>query len=255
MSRRIAVSSQRAALIKFTVDGDSFPPPSTIAAQIVKNQAPEQLNQDPQNKELFGKLLQDYLQDPSSEDVNLSLSSQLIAVVCKAGLDVLFEDNPFSSHTAEPQAIDSLSVIQLTVQKTPRLLFYEEQGEIDVQNPPLLVWLFPKLLALLGLAQFKRVQESVQRLLTVCLRITTKLADAYRNALAIIGLYQACIDGTLFVVSLKTLYRSPCFRCCQGTGSIGFVCKRLEHFLGSRPSIGGNDFETMAFRQTARCAS
>ena len=76
-------------------NGNNLPPPSTIAAQIVHNRA-NVARQEPENKALFGKLLQEYLRDPIAEDSSVETYAQLIQVVAEAGLDVMLSDDPFA---------------------------------------------------------------------------------------------------------------------------------------------------------------
>jgi hypothetical protein len=211
MSRRIPGSTQRGNTSGLFANGDtSLPPPSTIAAQIVQNQAPEQGNSDPQNREIFGQLLQEYLQDAAAspatvdpEEVDLRLSAQLVTVVCKAGLDVLLEDNPFVGEVLVSQAIDSLSVVQLTVKKSPDLLFYTEKLDPGADEKPLLVWLLPKLLALVGQPKLEDVQGSLERLLSTFLRRLAEPTESWNQALRLVELYRACItDVTKAIESI-----------------------------------------------------
>ncbi|KAF2206005.1 hypothetical protein GQ43DRAFT_427658 [Delitschia confertaspora ATCC 74209] len=163
-------------------------PPSTIAAQIVNNAA----QHEPEKKVVFGQLLQEYLNDPSTDEPSSQLNAQLISVVAEAGLDSLLQDNPFALDLLIPQALDSLAVIKLTIQRNPQLL--SSLGEDPASQPPLFIWLFAKLLGLLSHPDLGPIQPQLQDLLITCLRVLYQKSDTWQNEVSLLQLYQSCVD-------------------------------------------------------------
>ena len=139
-------------------NGNHLPPPSTIAAQIVHNRS-YVARQEPENKALFGKLLQEYIRDPIIEDSSVETNAQLIQVVAEAGLDVLLSDDPFAPDALLEQARDSLLVLKLTISRKPEVLLY--QGEDEDGKPPFVLWILAKVLRLIGRQALDAIQPDL----------------------------------------------------------------------------------------------
>ncbi|KAF2431255.1 hypothetical protein EJ08DRAFT_649062 [Tothia fuscella] len=177
--------------------GDNLPPPSTIAAQIVHNRS-HVARQEPENKALFGELLQEYLKNPVIEEANVETNAQLIGVVAEAGLDVLLKDDPFAPDTLLQQATDSLLVIQLTIKRTPDVLLYGSNDESpNGEKPPLLLWLLPKILSLLGGNHMNAVQDALCTFLHLCIEILYSHSKLRNYACTLITIFQEIVDGIL----------------------------------------------------------
>lgn len=174
---------------------DNLPPPSTIAAQIVHNRS-HVARQEPENKALFGELLQEYLKNPVIEEANVETNAQLIGVVVEAGLDVLLKDDPFAPDTLLQQANDSLLVIQLTIQRTPEvLLFCINEKSSEDEKPPLLLWLLPKILSLGGRSHMNIIQDGLCGLLTLFLQILRRNSQLWRSACTIASIFEEIVEG------------------------------------------------------------
>ena len=184
---------------------DSLPPPlqglppSTIAAQIVHNAPNTATNSEPETKAVFRQLLQEYLNDPSTDESSSQLNVQLLSVVAEAGLDVLLHENPFALDLLVPQAIDSISVIKLTLQRRPQLLVSPRTEDATNAQPTMLIWLFSKLLALLGRHGPSAIQAHIQDLLSSCVRILRQSLDLWTQGSTVVQLYLSSIDGTRLV--------------------------------------------------------
>jgi serine/threonine-protein kinase ATR len=179
------------------VTSDNLLPPSTIAAQIVHNRS-HVARQEPENKALFGKLLQEYLKDPVLEEANVETNAQLIGVVAEAGLDVLLKDDPFAPDTLLQQANDSLLVIQLTIKRTPDvLLFCSSNDSAGEAKPPLILWLLPKILSLLGRSHMDHIQESLCRFLTETIGVVRGSSHLWRSSCIISKVLQEVVSGML----------------------------------------------------------
>lgn len=185
-------------------NGNHLPPPSTIAAQIVHNRS-NVARQEPENKALFGKLLQEYLRDPIIEDSNVDTNAQLIQVVAEAGLDVMLTNDPFAPDTLPQQAKDSLLVIRLTVTRKPEVLLYN--GDEVNERPPLILWLLTKILKLLGRKHLDAIHVDLSTLLSTMVTILGRHNKTLRQMHAFLGLLVQLAEGQLIKVCY-TVYSS-----------------------------------------------
>jgi serine/threonine-protein kinase ATR len=137
------------------------PPASTVAAQIVENLTQVQYPAKQPDKEEFQRLLHEILNpDDDGDDVaeenieiNVDVNCRLIYVVVRAGLESLSSKNSLDDqYELHKQAIASLSVVQLTLRRSPEVLFSTFHGR-DSHQPevgPLYLWLIPRLFIILG---------------------------------------------------------------------------------------------------------
>ena len=172
-----------------------LPPPSTIAAQIVHNRA-NATREEPEHQELFGKLLQEYLKDPIVEETSLETNAQLISVVAEAGLDAVRNGDPFAPDAANRRAVDSLQVIQLTIQRSPRILFFNGTNTaLDGSKPPLILWLLPKVLGLAGLRGTQTIQTQITSFMFTCMNALLKSTQLWYRGKGVVHLLRTIVQG------------------------------------------------------------
>lgn len=197
MARRGAPSSQRLPVPGTTGN----PPPSTIAAQIVNNASHTNTHgghAHSNTKVPFPELLQEFLRSPVIDDLDPDLNVQFISTIVEAGLDALHHSNPFALDQPKNLAIDSIRAIKISICQIPQLLFSSRTAESESgPDPPVLLWLFPKLLRLLDPARFDALQEHLQDLLTTCLEALARKPDLWQYEAAISHLYRATVEGIL----------------------------------------------------------
>jgi len=170
-------------------------PPSTIAAQIVNNRA-NATREEPEHQELFGKLLQEYLKDPIVEETSLETNAQLVSVVAEAGLDAVRKGDPFAPDAATRRAVDSLQVIQLTVQRSPRILFFNgTTTALDGSKPPLILWLLPKVLGLAGPRGTQTIQAQITSFLSTCVNALLKSTQLWCQGNGVVHLIRTMVQG------------------------------------------------------------
>ncbi|KAI4730691.1 hypothetical protein E4T49_01590 [Aureobasidium sp. EXF-10728] len=171
----------------------NLPPPSTLAAQLVKNHVDTArgLNQE-DTTVTFRQLLQEILNKTSVPETDVDVNHKLIKVVVEAGLDVLFHDDPFAQWDfLIPQAIDSLAVIEFTIQRQPDILFHNASATPD-QHPHLLLWLFPKLLMISKHSKGPQLQHSLASLLCSLVLSLSKSLDLWPYAKALLQMLRDC---------------------------------------------------------------
>jgi serine/threonine-protein kinase ATR len=178
-----------------TVNGHAnVPPPSTIAAQIVQNASNLHSRHDAAVKVSFGELVKEFLQHPSTDEPDPQLVA-LICVIAEAGLEGLFKDDPFAQDQQRQQGIDSVSALKLIIRKKPHLLLSaREVNEEGIPQPPLFLWLFPKLLGLMSHATLQPLHHHAQDLLTSCLEVLSRNPSFWRSAASVATLYRSSVQ-------------------------------------------------------------
>ncbi|KAF2115782.1 hypothetical protein BDV96DRAFT_599348 [Lophiotrema nucula] len=177
------------------------PPPSTIAAQIVNNASNVKAQQQGDLKVAFPDLLKEYLKylnESSRDESDPQLNAQVIAVIAEAGLGPLLHDNPFAPGSTHEQGVDSLLAIKLTIKRRPPLLLSskDEEPEGSLQ-PPLFIWLVPKLLGLLGHSNLDAIQQDVRDLLGTCLSVLGTQPALWQYTSSAVSLCRSCIDDLM----------------------------------------------------------
>ena len=198
MVRKGGGSTQRMAPPPITNGhANGNPPPSTIAAQIVHNASNIHARHDSASKVTFGELVKEFLQHPSTDEPDAQLVA-LICVIAEAGLEGLFKDNPFAQDQQRQQGVDSIAVIKLIMQQRPHLLLSAKEADNEGSPPPpVLLWLYPKLLGLLTQPTLRHIHDHVQDLLIVCLSTSARTYVLRHQATTVFRLYQSCVQCTL----------------------------------------------------------
>lgn len=194
-------------------NGDS--PVSTLAAQIAENLTQGTRNSKTEDREKLRKLLQEILQtDDESEEVTenvekrIDINRRLIYVIIRVGLES-FNDDPFNHQSdSKRQVEESLSVVELTLRKSPEALFSVFQShEVDIPlRGPLYLWLIPKLFMVP--IKFKDADTRIRtlQLLEIALGAERKPSHFQGRSKVISRYIQGCIKGKL--INVKTNMQS-----------------------------------------------
>lgn len=168
------------------------PPASTLAAQIVQNQARAPAAQEARESTTFAQLLHEILHsDAVRPETDVGVNVKLIQVVAEAGLGPLTDGNPFARwDVLIPQAIDSIAVIETTIKRQPDLLF----TQVSHEGPQLLLPLLARLLAVLG--REKCEELPLVRLFKTIFHELTKSLDLWQLARTLREAIEDCVDGT-----------------------------------------------------------
>lgn len=224
------------------------PPPSTLAAALLKNLSkPEdsaaELKAD---KNAFQQLLAELLppskngtgnetDDRTMEDAvaplggaasttgiegdayssstnpikTLTLNFKLMQVIVSAGLMVLLQDDPFASIDQQTaQAEDCLSILRLTVQRTPSVLVFNPTSGLpsaekqplaeSMGNVPLYLWLLPRIIPLLGQPELRSLQKSLLETLKTIVIEIGKLPKAWGHVRLLLSYLRICAESWFF---------------------------------------------------------
>lgn len=182
------------------------PPASTLAAQIVDDLTRGKPNPKHQDQVRFRSLLREIL-DTNNEDgdeivqgieTNTDVNCRLIYVVIRAGLEASFNGDPFEKQDElNKQALESLSVVELTLRRCPNVLFTVlERGETDLQlDGPLYLWLVPRLFMILGRNEDREVRLGVLRVLQTTLLVGRKGHPKQLKFQLVLKYIQGCVKG------------------------------------------------------------
>lgn len=199
MARKGGGSTQRKAPpalpVNAPVNGNTngHPPPSTIAAQIVHNAANVNSRQDAAAKVTFGELLKEFLQHPNTDEPDVQLVA-FICVVVEAGLEGLFKDDPFAQDQQGEQGIRSIAAIMYLLHQKPHLLLSAKDGEDNGNpQPPVILWLFPKLLSLLTHATLRSIHWHIRDLLSFCLSTLARSLAYSSQTISAMQLYKSSV--------------------------------------------------------------
>lgn len=175
---------------------NGFPPPSTIPAQIVQGAANVKTQQNTINKQPFIELVQEFLSNPVLEDPDPVCIAFILAIT-EGGIDPFFRDDPFASNHLEEQGTQCIAALIIIFQQKPYLLFAptHADGDDGARGPPVVIWLFSKLLGLLAQQRRSGIHPTVLGLLNTCLRCFTQSASRLRQAWSVFQLYRSCVDS------------------------------------------------------------
>ena len=181
------------------------PPQSTLAAQLVNHFTDGKKHSRNQDQETFRQLLREILNADRQEnsrgeanETDSDVNYKLIYVIVKAGLDILNADDPFDEKSELlRQATDSLAAIELTIRRSPEILFIvpSRQDPNPKSSGPLYLWLVPQLLGLAGHARDDGVGDGILRLLTTALLAEGKTHTKGGKMHSIFKYVKGCIKG------------------------------------------------------------
>lgn len=182
------------------------PPSSSILASHVASANGNQLPHF--DRESFAQLLDESLGQDEDGQPNLgtdiSINHRLICIIVKAGIDTANTNNLDDPFVRGRDKLDHilrcLEVIDLALQRSPDVLHRisgpEDHGAGD-ESVPLFMWLIPKLLSLIGIAdgETHTVSDKCRMILNGAASMQSRSAQCTRNALAISSFTAVCANG------------------------------------------------------------
>ena len=178
------------------------PPPSTLAAQIVQNQARPGNSQQPQqngDSNTLSGLLHEMLHNPAAaQETNVAVNVQLVNVVAEAGLGPLASEDPFAQlDYLLAQARDSIAVIDKTVSRQPEVLF----SPISNDGPQLLLPLLTRLVAVCGRPQCSDLP--IATFLDGLIRLLIASTEIWQQARLLQQICQDIVDGKQAILTYQ----------------------------------------------------
>jgi hypothetical protein len=169
-ARRRSSSSQRGV------------PPSTLAAQILRNRTDAASQKDGAHNENFDRLLEDFLADPVVEtgDDKIEENAKFVTFLLDAASDYRAKNEPFAPGRLNQKAVDCLRAVQLTIERHPEVVLFNGTDCSDRgSKPPLLLWIVAQLLSIGAKESFNLLwTELGSTLRGITVSIGAKLATA-----------------------------------------------------------------------------
>lgn len=200
-------SRQRNAINGTGGDPQAPPSSSVIAAHLAPTNGTNFPQFDPKD---FDLLLNESLGSDEDGQPNLgpdvTLNHKLICVILKAGIDTidLRDDDPFRKNDEDLGQIQKcLEVIHLAVERTPEALFVLLKSDdfgSRAENVPLFLWIIPKLLSLLLLAEdhSKPVADRIWSLLDKVVLSEEQCSNSFEHCLSISDYIQDVVEGIAY---------------------------------------------------------
>jgi serine/threonine-protein kinase ATR len=159
------------------VSGFHDAPPSTLVVQLVNNlsaasKPSRQIEQDDLQR-LMQEVssLENGAEEPTSIDAKLEHHHKLIYVFARAILERLTKEDPFTNiQQLLLQASEALDIFIVTIKETPGVLVYVTKSGSHFQTrgqEPLWIWLFPRVLTLLGRRECDTLMEKLKEFFQV----------------------------------------------------------------------------------------
>ncbi|KAI8197901.1 hypothetical protein K4K52_010082 [Colletotrichum sp. SAR 10_76] len=158
------------------------PPPSTLAAQLVENlPASTKSTRSDENTELrsLSAVIERVKNNPGllrTPDERTEHNHMLIYVYSRVVLDGIKLDDPFADKKViRSEALKAINFLKVTIEETPIVMNYTTDGKQFVfrGEEPLWVWVFPKVLKLLGHAR--------------CLDLTAPIEEFFRSIILVVS--------------------------------------------------------------------
>lgn len=176
------------------------PPPSTLAAQLVGNISTTARSSRPDETSELKRLFEaietvkndpDCLKTPAER---VEHNHMLIYVYARVVLEGLKWDDPFADRERlKEEALKAIQFLKVTIQETPSVLNYATDGKALLYRgqEPLWVWLFPKLLRMLGHPQCLALSDSLQLFFHFVLDLAGRSAGLWNTCGPMYGYLQA----------------------------------------------------------------
>lgn len=179
-------------------------PPSTIAAALISHisttkASPSAILQDDLQRIMSDVSSRENRFDSLAEEEKLEHKHQLIYVFVRAVLERLNRDDPFADmQTLLDQAREALDLLTATISMYPTVLLCRNDGKVVLQNrgsEPLWLWLFPRLLSLLGRRNSSPLDQAIKEFFHTALEAVMALPKLWNLGTTVLRYLKQCISS------------------------------------------------------------
>jgi serine/threonine-protein kinase ATR len=181
-------------------------PPSTMAAQLINNlSTTNKPSREPEQDDLKRLMtevsdLENSSTELSNVDVKLEHKHKMIYVFARAVLERLSNDDPFIN-TAQlvSQASEALDIFTSTIRETPAVLSYVLKPQETLQargQEPLWMWLFPRVLTLLGRRECDDLTEKIKSFFSASFRAVAQSPKIWYLSSSFFSYLKKCASRT-----------------------------------------------------------
>lgn len=193
------------------------PPPSTLAAQLVGDISTTARSARPDEtselKRLF-EAIETVKNDPDllkTSAERIEHNHTLIYVYTRVVLEGLKWDDPFAARERlKEEALKAIQFLKVTIQETPTVLNYVTDGKTFLHRgeEPLWVWLFPKLLRMLGHPHCLVLSDVLQSFFHYILDISSKSGGLWNSCGLMYSYLQANVRCRALTFLRQLFFRS-----------------------------------------------
>lgn len=189
-------------------NGDSGPfeaPPSTMAAQLINGISTTKQPAQPAEQSYLQSIMSEVSSmensaiKPDDPAVLLVHKHKLIYVLARALLEKLGGEDPFLDvQQAVSQASEALDVFAATIKEFPEVLEYVLPAGTTLQargSAPLWVWLFPRVLTLLGQANCESLSGRIERLFSVSFQAVSQSPKLWNMSSMFFIYFKECVTS------------------------------------------------------------
>ena len=179
-------------------------PPSTLAANLANNLSTNRRPSRNDEHEDFQRLLLEVsaqeavVNGASSMKAVIENHHKLIYVVAKAVLEVLTKNVNLFNDQLIQQASEGLDILIVTIKETPEVLDHVAGEAALLQsgsNVPLYLWLFPRILALVGRPRCETLQDKITEFFKICFMATSKSLQLWGLDSSFFYYFRHCTDS------------------------------------------------------------
>jgi serine/threonine-protein kinase ATR len=184
------------------------PPPSTMAAQLIHGISTTKQPAQPADQGYLQSIMAEVSSmensavKPQDPALQLAHKHKLIYVLARALLEKLGGDDPFLDiEQAVSQASEALDVFTTTVKEFPDVLDYVLPSGTTLQargTLPLWVWLFPRVLTLLGQKNCENLTERIHNFFSVAFQVVSHSPRLWNLASVFFVYLKECVASTYF---------------------------------------------------------
>jgi serine/threonine-protein kinase ATR len=174
------------------------PPPSTLAAHILRNGSISSTQRDPGIRDHFNKLLQNFLDNPGVEtgDEKFEENHRFVCWLADATVECRKADEPFTPNANIESAAGCLNCIWYTIDRHPEVLQYNG-ADCNTQspNPPLMLRLLAKLLSVAAKEGPNAVWDGLVKVLSQCLSAQLARPGTWAKGVVLAKFLDSTLDG------------------------------------------------------------
>ncbi|KAH8660790.1 protein kinase-like protein rad3 [Tricladium varicosporioides] len=222
-------------------------PPSTMAAQLIHNIAttnePSREPEQDDLKRLMDEVsnLESNLEQLSDPSTKLAHKHKLIYVFTRAVLERFCNDDPFVDISKlVTQASDALDLFTAAVKDIPAVLGYKLESTQFLQNrghEPLWLWLFPKILTLLGRRDCDLLIEKIKEFFYVSFQVISRSPKLWTFNASFYSYFKECISTVIEIIQSPAIIRSGRIQ------QVIVPSNRLEYLTASFPKEAPTDVQ------------
>lgn len=214
------------------------PPPSTLAAQLVGNISTSARSSRPDETSELKRLFEAIETVKNDPDHLKTLAERvehnhtLIYVYARVVLEGLKWDDPFADRERmKEEALKAIQFLKVTIQETPTVVNYATDGKTFLYRgeEPLWVWLFPKLLRMLGHPQCLALSDSLQSFFHFVLDVASRSGGLWNSC----GLMYSYLQANLRCEALLFLRQ----RCTTSNPATAILAHLKYNDPASRTTI------------------